>query len=139
MTGATRWIIVILIGIYVAFRTLGALTITTFKLSGAPASYPADLAAYFIAMPWAAIVLAWISLFVSVAAMALLAFKRPGATRALSVAVIIDIGSWLWERSVTPYTEVFTPAQQSLDAVMFLALISIVVLMMAARRTGTLT
>lgn len=140
MTGMTKWIIVLLIGIYVLFRTLAALAMTVVRLTGeVAATMPAEQAAYFLAMPAIVIAFAWVSLFVSVAAMALLAFERSGATRALSIAVIIDIASWLWERSVTPYTDVFTPAEQSLDALMFLAMISIVVMMMIARHRGTLT
>lgn len=129
----------ILIGIYVAFRTLAALTMTVFKVSGVPANYPVELTAYYVSMPWTVILFGWASLFISVAAMALLAFGRPGATRTLSAAIVIDIGAWIWERSVTPYTEVFTARQQSLDALMFLAMISIVALMALARRRGTLT
>ena len=90
-------------------------------------------------MPWGVIMVAWAALFLYVAALALLATRRPGATRTLSVALVVDIGGWLWARTATAYTEVFTPAAQSLHALLFLIMITIVVLMIVARRTGTLT
>ncbi len=140
MSGAIKWIIVALIGIYVLSRTLTTLAMTAIRISGeVVATAPAEQAAYFLSMPWAVIAFAWAALFISVGAMALLAFGRPGATRALSVAIIIDIGSWFWERSLPTYADAHSAADQSLHGLMILVMISIVALMMLARRRGTLT
>ena len=116
MIAATRWIAVALIGIYVLMNLLEAVTMTLIRVSGnVPASAPSEQAAYFLALPWAVIALAWGSLLLYVAALSLFAFRRAGATRTLSVAVVIDIGGWLWARTATAYAEVFTPTEQALE------------------------
>lgn len=140
MRNASKWIIIALIGIYLAMSTLGALTMTVIRVSGSvPASAPAEQAAYFLALPWGVILLMWVALFTYVAALALIAFGRAGATRTLGAAVVIDIGSWLWARTATSYTVVFSPAEQALDALMLLVLVAIIVLMIVERRRDAIT
>ncbi len=129
-----------MIGIYVLMSTLGALAMTIIRASGsAPDTAAPEQAAYFLSMPWGVIIAAWAALALYVAALALIAMRRPGAKRTLGAAVAVDIGGWLWARMTTTYTEVFTPAEQNLDALLFLMLITVIVLMMVERRTETLT
>ena len=140
MIAATRWIIVAIASIYIVFRMLPAILMTSVRIGGnVPATMSPELADYLLHLPWIVIVVAWLALFLYAAAVALLAMGRVGATRTLSIAVVVDIGGWLWARTATTYTEVFTPAEQTLDALLFLIMITIIVLMIVARRTGTLT
>lgn len=137
---ATRWITVALIGIYVLMNTLEALTMTIIRASGDdPAGAPSEQYAFFLSLPWGVIALAWGALLLYVVALSLLAFRRAGATRILSVAVVIDIGGWLWARTATAYTEVFSATEQALEALLFLVLISIIVLMIIERQRDSLT
>ncbi len=140
MIAATRWISITMIGVYILMSTLGALTMTAIRASNSvPASAPPEQAAYFLSMPWGVIILAWAALFLYVAALALIGMRRAGATRTLTAAVATDIGSWLWARTTTAYTDVLSPAEQNLDALLFLIMITIIALMMVERRTDTLT
>lgn len=140
MSRATRWIAILLIGTYVLMATLEAVTMTAIRISGTvPASAPIEQAAYFLTMPWLAIIAAWISNCLYVASLGLLIFGRRWTTRLLTIAVAIDLLGWLWARTATSYADVFSPTAQALDALLFAALIVIVVLMMIARRTDTLT
>ncbi len=140
MDQKTRWIAAVLIGVYVIMATLEAVSTTAIRISGSvPASMPAEHAAYFLAMPWLAIIAAWIANCIYVASLALLVFGRQWTTQLLVVAVVIDLLGWLWARTATMYGEIFTPAEQTMDALLFVALAVIVVLMMIARRTDTLT
>jgi len=136
----SKWIIVALVGVYIALNTLGALTMTAVRISGSvPADAPAEQAAYFLTLPWGVIILLWLALFTYVAALALILARRAGATRTLGVAVVIDIGRWLWARSTTAYAEVMTPAEQAFEALSFVLLISIIVLMIVERQRDAIT
>lgn len=140
MIKLSKWITIALIGIYVAMNTLGALTMTVIRVSGSvPAAAPTEQAAYFLSLPWGVIALMWIALFVYVAALALITFHRPGATRTLSAAVAIDIGRWLWARSITAYSDAVSPAEQTFEALAFVLLITIIVLMIVERQRNALT
>ena len=140
MIKLSKWITVALIAVYVVMNTLGALTMTAIRLSGTvPATAPAEQAAYFLTMPWGVITLMWIALAAYVTALTMVALGRAGATRTLSVAVVIDIGRWIWARSATAYAEVISPAEQALQALMFVVLVSVIVLMIVERQRGAIT
>lgn len=140
MTRHIRWIAVALIGIYVLMATLEAITMTAIRISGTvPASAPVEQAAYFLSIPWLAIIAAWISNCLYVASLGLLILRQRWTTRVMTVAVAIDLLGWLWARTATSYTDIFSPTAQALDALLFAALVAIVVLMMIARRQDTLT
>lgn len=140
MLKISKWIIFALIAIHVAMNTLGALTMTVIRMSGSvPASAPAAQAAYFLSLPWGIIILTWIALFAYVTALALIAFGRAGATRTLAAAVAIDVGRWLWARTTTAYTDTISATDQALEALSFVLLITIIVLMIVERQRDALT
>jgi hypothetical protein len=140
MIKLSKWVTLVLVGIYVAMNTLGALTMTVIRTTGSvPASAPAAQASYFLNLPWGVIVLMWLALCVYVAALALIGFGRPGATRTLGAAVAIDLGRWLWARTATAYAAAISPAEQAMEALAFVLLITIVVLMIVERRRDALT
>lgn len=140
MTRHIRWIAIALIGIYVLMATLEAITMTAIRITGTvPASVPTEQAAYLLGMPWLAIIAAWISNCLYVASLGLLILRQRWTTRVMTVAVVIDLLGWLWARGATNYTDAFSPAEQTLDGLLFAALVAIVVLMMIARRHDTLT
>lgn len=140
MTKHTRWIALVLIGLYILLTLLAVLTITVVRMEGAvPVEAPLPEASYILNMPWALIIAEWAALLLYVAAFALIVFKLPGQTRTLTAAVAVDIGTWLWQRAMTTYADVFTPGEQATDALLLLALIAIVVLMIVERRRGTIT
>ncbi len=135
-----RWVAIALIAVYVLMATLEAITMTAIRISGTvPATAPTEQAAYFLSMPWLAIIAAWVSNCLYVASLGLLVVGRRWSTRLLTVAVVIDFFGWLWARTATTYTDVFSSEAQTLDVLLFVALVVIVVLMMIARRQDTLT
>ena len=140
MTKYTRWIALILIGLYILLALFGALIITAVRMEGSvPVEAPLPEANYILSMPWALIAAEWVALTLYVAAFALIVFQLPGQTRTLTAAVAVDVGTWLWQRAMTTYADVFTPGEQATDALLLLALIAIVVLMIVERRRGALT
>jgi len=140
MIKLSKWVTFALIGIYVAMNTLGALTMTVIRVTASvPANAPAEQASYFLHLPWGVLALLWIALFAYVAALALIAMGRAGATRTLSVAVAIDIVRWLWARSTTAYADVISPAEQALEALAFVLLVTIIVLMIVERQRDAIT
>jgi hypothetical protein len=140
MLNLSKWIIVALISVYMLMSALGAMTITAIRAAGsAPATAPAEQAAYFMALPWGVIALMWIALLAYAASLTLIALGRPWATRLLSAAVAIDIGRWLWARATTAYSDVVSPAEQTFEALLFLVLIAVIVLMILERRRDAIT
>jgi len=140
MIKLSKWITIALIAVYVLMNTLGALTMTAIRVSGTvPASAPTEQAAYFLTLPWGVIILLWIALLTYVAALALIGTGRVFATRTLGVAVAIDIVRWIWARSSTAYADVISPAEQALEALSFVVLVTIIVLMIVERQRDAIT
>jgi len=140
MFAATRWIIYALLTVYIFMRTLPALVITTYRVQGeVPTSVPTELGNYFLHIPWPILAVTWLALFGYVAAFALFVFRQAGAKRVMVAALAADVGAWIWARAATAYSQVFTPVEQTLDALLFLVLISIIVLMILERQKDALT
>ena len=64
---------------------------------------------------------------------------HPGAKRIFVAAMAMDIGAWIWARAATAYSQVFSLVEQTLDALLFLVLITIIVLMIVERDRDAIT